>query len=172
MTTAKILIVEDSETRRAIYREMLGKEGYTIVEAVDGEEGVKLAKIESPDLIIANLAMSKMDGFQMVDIIKKNENTKYIPVICISATYKDMASKLRALCDAGAEEYFYMPENIEDLIIKVQVMLRIRKLYLDLLEKNKQLKIFNSVAVDRELKMVELKKKVKKLEEELTRYKK
>ena len=172
MAPAKILIVEDSETKRAMYKEMLSKEDYIIIEAHDGEEGVEKATAESPDLIIADLAMPKMDGFQMVKIIKKNDNTKYIPIICISATYKDMASKMRALSEAGAEEYFYMPENIEELMAKVHVMLRIRKLYLDLLEKNKQLKIFNDVAVDRELKMVELKKKVKHLEEELTRYKK
>ena len=65
-----------------------------------------------------------------------------------------------------------MPENIEELSTKVMVMMRIRKIYLELLEKNKQLKIFNEAAVGRELKMVELKQKVKKLEEELVKYKK
>lgn len=172
MAQEKILVVEDSETKRAIYREMLGKEGFQVVEAHDGEEGVKMANSESPDLIIADLAMPKMNGFQMVEVIKKSDKTKYIPVICISATYKDIASKMKALSEAGAEEYFYMPENIDDFLVKVRVMLRVRKLYLELLEKNKQLKIFNEAAVDRELKMVELKKKVKNLEEEIARYKK
>lgn len=172
MAETKILIVEDSATKRAIYKEMLIKEGYKVFEALDGEEGVKKARQESPDLIIADLAMPKMNGFQMVEAIKKDDNTKYIPVICISATYKDIASKLKALSEAGAEEYFYMPENLEDLMVKVKVMLRVRRLYMELLEKNKQLKIFNDAAVDRELKMVELKKKVKSLESELARYKK
>lgn len=172
MANGKILIVEDSSTKRAIYKEVLGKEGYTIIEASDGEEGIEKAASETPDLIITDLAMPKVDGFRLVEVIKRQENTKYIPVICISATYKDIASKMKALCDAGAEEYFYMPENIDDLKVKVQVMLRVRKIYMDLLEKNKQLKIFNTAAVDRELKMLELKKKVKKLEDELARYKK
>lgn len=171
MKPAKILIVDDSDTKRAIYKEILAKEGYAIVEAMDGEEGVKKAKTESPDLIIADLAMPKIKGFEMVDIIKKDESTKYIPIICISATYKDMISNIGALCEAGAEEYFYMPENIDELKVKVQVMLRVRRLYLDLLEKNKQLRTFNTAAVDRELKMVELKERIKKLEEELARHK-
>jgi response regulator RpfG family c-di-GMP phosphodiesterase len=143
-----------------------------VIEARDGEEGIKKAKTQMPDLIIADLAMPKLNGFQMVEMIKKDEMTKYIPIICISATYKDISSKLRALYEAGAEEYFYMPENIADLEIKVKVMLRIRKLYLDLLEKNKQLKVFNDAAVGRELKMVELKNEIKRLREELAKNKK
>lgn len=171
MGAIKILIVEDSDTKRAIYKEMLEKEGYTVVEAIDGEDGIKKARTESPDVIIADLAMPKMNGFKMVEAIKTNENTKYIPVICVSTTYKDLASKLKALTEAGAEEFFYMPENMSELSVKVQVMIRIRRIYLELLEKNKQLKIFNDAAVGRELKMVELKNKVKKLEEELAKYK-
>jgi DNA-binding NtrC family response regulator len=92
-------------------------------------------------------------------------------VICISATYKDIASKIKGLCEVGAEEYFYMPENVEDLLMKVKVMLRVRNLYIDLLEKNKQLKIFNDAAVGRELKMTQLKDEIKKLKEELDKRK-
>ena len=172
MAKEKILIVDDSATKRAIYKDVLVKEGYTIIEAADGEEGFKRTRTEFPDLIIADLAMPKMDGFKMIEMVKRDEHAKYVPIICISATYKDIASKLKVLCDAGAEEYFYMPENIDDLKAKVQVMLRVRKLYTDLIEKNKQLKIFNDAAVDRELKMVDLKKKIKVLEEELAKYKK
>jgi len=168
----KILVVDDSATKRALYRGMLEKEGYNIVEAKDGEEGVRKARSESPDLVIADLAMPKMDGFKMIEMIKKDEKGKYVPVICVSATYKDIESKVKVLMDVGAEEFFYMPENIDELLLKVQVMLRIRKVYMELLEKNKQLQIFNKSAVDRELKMVELKDKIRDLEEEIKRYKK
>jgi DNA-binding response OmpR family regulator len=168
MSEIKILIVDDSATKRALYRGMLEKEGYEIIEARDGEEGMNKAKAEFPDIIIADLAMPKMDGFKM---IKKDENGKFIPIICVSATYKDVASKMKALIEAGAEEFFYMPENVNELLIKVRVMVRIRKIYLELLEKNKQLQIFNRAAVDRELRMVELKDKIKDLEEEIKRYK-
>ncbi len=172
MKKTKILIVEDSPTKRAVYKEMLEDGGYEIIEARDGEEGLNKAKTESPDVIIADLAMPKIDGFKMVEMLKKDEITKYIPVICVSATYKDLESKFKVLISSGAEEFFYMPENMKELLVKVQVMSRIRSVYLDLLEKNKQLKIFNASAVDRELKMVELKNKIKKLEEELAKYRK
>ncbi len=171
MSDIKVLIVDDSATKRALYKGMLEKEGYKIIEAYDGEEGLNKARTESPDLIIADLAMPKMDGFTMIEAIKKDPSGKMIPVICVSATYKDIESKMKALIEAGAEEFFYMPENINELLVKVQVMVRIRKIYLELMEKNKQLQIFNKSAVDRELKMVELKEKVRGLEEEIKRYK-
>ena len=172
MADIKILIVDDSATKRALYREILEKEGYKVVEAKDGEEGFNKARTEFPDVVIADLAMPKMDGFKMVEMIKKDETTKFIPVICVSSTYKDIESKLKALMDAGADEFFYMPENMNELIVKVRVMVRIRKVYLELLEKNKQLQVFNKSAVDRELKMVELKNKIKDLEEEIKRHRK
>ncbi|MCX5665613.1 MAG: response regulator [Candidatus Omnitrophica bacterium] len=171
MSEIKILIVDDSATKRALYNGMLEREGYKIIEAHDGEEGLNKSRTESPDIIIADLAMPKMDGFQMITAIKKDEKGKMIPIICVSATYKDIESKMKALIEAGAEEFFYMPENISELLVKVQVMVRIRKIYMELMEKNKQLQIFNKSAVDRELKMVELKEKVRSLEEEIKRYK-
>jgi response regulator RpfG family c-di-GMP phosphodiesterase len=113
-----------------------------------------------------------MDGIEMVKAVKNDEKTKYVPMICVSATYTDIAHKMRALLDAGAEEYFYLPQTREELLIKVEVMMRIRKLYIDLLEKNRQLKTFNDAAVGREMKMIELKEKIKSLEKELAKYKK
>lgn len=74
---------------------------------------------------------------------------------------------MKALLEAGAEEYFYMPQDKEELIAKVSVMLRIRNIYVELLEKNKQLKQFNEAAVGRELKMIELKEKIVELEKKL-----
>ena len=167
MSEIKILIVDDSVTKRTLYRGMLEKEGYIVIEAHDGQEGFDKAKNESPDIIIADLSMPKVDGFKMVEMVKKDGQGKFIPIICVSATYKDSASKIKALIDAGAEEFFYRPENVDEFLIKVRIMIRIRKLYLELLEKNRQLEIFNRAAVDRELKMVELKDKIRKLEEEI-----
>ena len=172
MSEIRVLIVDDSATKRALYKEMLEKEeGYVIIEAKDGEDGLNKARTGSPDIIIADLAMPKMDGFKMIEAIKKDENGKFIPVICVSATYKDIESKMKVLIEAGAEEFFYMPENTNELLVKVQVMTRIRRLYLELIEKNKQLQIFNKAAMDRELRMVELKDKIRSLEEEIKRYK-
>jgi response regulator RpfG family c-di-GMP phosphodiesterase len=113
-----------------------------------------------------------MDGFEMIKAMKREEAIKFIPVICVTATYKDLSSKLKVLLDCGAEEFFYSSENVDELLVKVVVMMRIRKIYLELLEKNKNLKEFNEVCVDRELKLMELMRKVQKIEQELAKFKK
>lgn len=172
MATARILIVNDSQTQLGIYKKTLEDAGYEVLSAENGREGLLRLRSEMPDLVIADLAMPVMDGFEMIKNIKSDEKTRYIPVICISANYTDLASKLKVLVEIGAEEYFYSPEATEELLAKVTVMLRIRQIYRDLLEKNKALKTFNDAAVGREMKMVELKKRVKQLEQELSAYKK
>lgn len=168
----KILIVGDSATKRALYRGVLEKEDYEIVEARDGEDGLNKSETESPDIIIADLAMPKMEGFKMVETIKKSEKGRLIPTMCVSAICGDMTSKIKILIEDGAEEFFCMHDDMNELVIKVQVMVRIRKLYLELLEKNRQLQIFNKAAMDRELRMVELKDRIRSLEEDLERCKK
>jgi DNA-binding response OmpR family regulator len=170
MRETRILIVDDSAAKRALYKDMLEKEGYKTIEAKDGIEGLYKANTEYPDIIIADLTSPKMDGFKTIELIKADESGKFIPIICVSATYKDIESMIRALIEAGVEEFFYAPDKINELLMRVQVMVRVRKVYLELLEKNKQLKIFNKAAVDRELKMVELKDKIRGLEEEKKRY--
>ena len=167
MSIKKILVVDDSETQRNIYREILENNGYKVEVATNGIEGLAAARSTKPDVIITDISMPKMDGIEMVRNIKKNEETRYIPVICASATFQDLETKMIALLDAGAEEYFYMPQDKQELLTKVSVMLRIRHIYDELLEKNKQLKQFNDAAVGRELKMIELKDKVAELEKKL-----
>lgn len=171
MTREKILLVEDGTAKETIYRETLEKSGYEILDAKNGIEGMNMAQKNSPDVIIADLVTCKTDNFDLIEALKKNEKTKYMPIICISRTYKDIKSKLKALTESGVEEFFYMPEHTAELLVKVQVMIRIRKIYLELLEKNRQLVVFNRAVIDRELKMTELKDRVKALEAKLTRYK-
>ena len=167
MKAKKILVVDDSQTQRTIYTEILKDHGYEVYTANDGVKGLEAARKTQPDVIITDISMPEMDGIEMVAKLKRDETTKYIPVICASATFQDLETKMRALLEAGAEEYFYMPQDKQELLAKVQVMLRIRKIYAELLEKNSQLKQFNDAAVGRELKMIELKDKIAELERKL-----
>lgn len=168
----KILLVDDSSTRRMIVKEILKEAGYEIFEAQDGVEGLKKAQVEDPDLIITDIQMPNMDGMEMVQLLKSKEETKYIPIICTSATYQDLEHKYQALMESGAEEYFYATQEENELLAKVKVMMRIRKIYLTFIEQNKELKQFNELVVEREIKMIELKDRVKQLEEELAQYRK
>jgi DNA-binding response OmpR family regulator len=172
MGKAKILVVNDSLAQRAIFKDVLEENGYSVVEAGDGKEGIAKTRAESPDVIITDVSMPNMDGLQMIRLLKSEDRTKYIPIICVSATFQDLATKLRALTEVGAEEYFYVPQNTGELIAKVTVMLRIRKIYKDLISQNKALKEFTDACVVKDFEIIDLKKKVAGLEAELKKYKK
>lgn len=81
---AKILIVEDDKFLRELISQKIIKEGYEVLDAVDGEEGVQKAQAERPDLILLDLILPGMDGFEVLRKIKEDEGTNTIPVIILS----------------------------------------------------------------------------------------
>jgi DNA-binding response OmpR family regulator len=81
---AKILIIEDEAAFRTFYRDMLEAAGYNILEAEDGEAGWTLAKSEQPNLILLDLVLPKLSGFDLLRSVKRNPETKDIPVIIMS----------------------------------------------------------------------------------------
>ncbi|MCH7551991.1 response regulator [Patescibacteria group bacterium] len=81
---AKILIIEDDKFLRELLVKKVGSEGYEVVVATDGEEGLKMAKEENPSLILLDLILPAMDGFEVLRRIKEAEETKHIPVIILS----------------------------------------------------------------------------------------
>lgn len=172
MASARILVVNDSDAQRAMYKDVLEGNGYIVTEARDGREGLQRVKTDKPDIIISDIQMPHIDGLQMTKILKTDETTKYIPIICVSATFQDMETKLKALLEAGAEEYFYVPDNTKELLAKVAVMMRIRKIYVDLMGQNKALKEYTDACVAKEFELMQLKKQVAELESELKKYKK
>ena len=100
---AKILIIEDDKFLRELLVKKVGSEGYEVVVATDGEEGLKMAKEEKPNLILLDLILPAMDGFEVLRQIKEAEETKHIPVIILSNLGQkediDKAVKL------GAQDY-------------------------------------------------------------------
>ena len=81
---ATILIVDDSKTAIAILTKVLEPTGYSIISGVNGEEGIEMAKIHQPDLILMDVIMPGLNGFQATRILRKEETTKHIPIIIIS----------------------------------------------------------------------------------------
>jgi len=111
---AKILLVEDDNNLREIYEARLQAEGYDIVSARDGEEALTIAMKERPDLIISDVMMPKISGFDMLDIIRSTEETKNVKVIMMTALSqaedKERASKL------GADRYLVKSQvTLEDV---------------------------------------------------------
>jgi len=114
----KILIVEDIEDNRQILRDLLGAAGYTIVEAQDGAEGVAKATEHKPDLILMDIEMPVMDGYEATRRIKGDPALKAIPVIAVTsyALTGDEDSARAAGCDG----YIAKPYSPRQLLARVR----------------------------------------------------
>jgi two-component system, cell cycle response regulator DivK len=114
----RILIVEDQEDNRAILRDLLSQAGYELIEAVDGAEGVKLAQDEHPDLILMDIQLPVIDGYEATRRIKGTEGLKLIPIIAVTSyALSGDEAKARA---AGCDGYVTKPFSPRDLLAKVR----------------------------------------------------
>ncbi|MGH7141924.1 MAG: response regulator [Candidatus Saccharimonadales bacterium] len=112
---AKILLVEDDNNLREIYEARLQAEGYAIVTAQDGEEALVVAKAEKPDLIISDVMMPRISGFEMLDILRNTEELKYVKVIMLTALGQ-AEDKTRAT-SLGADRYLVKSQvTLEDIV--------------------------------------------------------
>lgn len=109
ITAPKILIVEDNQDNRELIVKALRINGYKLIEAIDGEEAIEKAKSERPDLILMDLFIPKIDGYEVTRRLKGNDEFKNIPVIaCTAHAMKgDMEDALAAGCDG------YIPKPID-----------------------------------------------------------
>jgi two-component system cell cycle response regulator DivK len=96
-----ILLVEDNEDNRIIYATALRFSGYEVVEAITGTEGVRLARSVRPDLILMDISIPELDGWQATAILKADETTAHIPIIAVTAhaLHDDEARSIQAGCD-------------------------------------------------------------------------
>jgi len=99
----KILFVEDESALQETFKDFLNQEGYQIVSALDGEIGLRLAKTEKPDLILLDLILPKKDGFEVLEELKKEEETKDIPVIVL--THLEEMEDVQKAIELGARDY-------------------------------------------------------------------
>jgi len=121
-TSAKILIVEDNQVIRQELLDVMEMEDYQVVEAKDGDEGIKLAKEKLPDIIVSDMLMPNKNGLEMMKEIKSNPFTENIPFIFLSA----LSDKeyIRNTLDLGAEDYLTKPISTEDLLLAIKLKLR------------------------------------------------
>ena len=114
----KILLVEDNEDNRMIYRTILAHHGYEVIEAVDGEEGVERARSELPDLILMDVSIPKMDGWQATRTLKVDSATAHIPIIALTA--HAMASDREKAVEAGCDGYLAKPVEPRRVVEEVR----------------------------------------------------
>jgi two-component system cell cycle response regulator DivK len=124
MARKKILVVDDTEWNRDLLVQLLEDE-YEIIEAVDGGDGVKKAEQEKPNLILMDLGMPIMDGWEATRKIKANSELKHIPVIAV--TSHAMVGDKRTARDAGCDDYMAKPINEDELMRKVKKYLDIER---------------------------------------------
>ncbi len=118
---ARILIVDDSPTEVHVLKTMLEKNGFQTISANSGEEGIEVAKKEKPDVILMDVVMPGLNGFQATRQLTKNQETSAIPVIIV--TTKDQQTDRVWGLRQGAKDYVTKPAQETDLVGKIQSVL-------------------------------------------------
>jgi phosphoserine phosphatase RsbU/P len=132
-----ILIVDDSVDNRQLLFRTLGRADYEIIEAADGQEGLARAAEHLPELILLDIVMPELDGYQVCEALKKDSRTADIPVIFLSAK-TETKDKIKGL-EIGGVDYITKPFDRGEVLARVQTQLKIRHLMKDLLDKQKRL---------------------------------
>ena len=117
----RILIVEDDELNRDSLRRLLRRRGYDIVVAVDGNEGVEVARAEAPDLVLMDMSLPGIDGWEATRRLKDDPETRATPIIALTA--HAMASDRDKALAAGCDDYDTKPIDLERLLPKIQALL-------------------------------------------------
>ena len=117
----RILIVEDTEDNRQIMRDLLSSAGYELIEAQTGEDGVAMAKTHRPDLILMDIQLPVIDGYEATRRIKKDPDLRRIPIIAVTSyALSGDEAKTRA---AGCDGYVAKPFSPRELLLKVRQLL-------------------------------------------------
>ncbi len=121
MASRKILLVDDSETVLQMEQMILAKSSYELILARDGEEGVAKALAIQPDLILMDVVMPKMDGFEAVKRLRGNAQTRSVPIVMV--TSKAEAESMEAGYQNGCSDYIIKPIDQLELVTKVKNLL-------------------------------------------------
>lgn len=121
MTAKKILLVDDSTTILMMEKIILRSDPYVVITATNGEEAVRAAVSEQPDLILLDVVMPKMNGFEACRLIRENEASKHIPIIMV--TTRGEAEHVETAWLSGCSDYVMKPINANELLAKVRNIL-------------------------------------------------
>jgi two-component system cell cycle response regulator DivK len=107
MTLATILIVEDHDSNRALVERVLSEYGYCLLTALDGREAIEIATLEHPDLILMDMKLPRMDGYQATRMLKQQSTTADIPIVALTA--QAMEGDRQKALEAGCDGYISKP---------------------------------------------------------------
>ena len=120
----KILLVEDNEMNRDMLSRRLVKRGYEVVIAVEGEQGVALARTDSPDIVLMDMSLPVLDGWEATRRLKSDPATRQIPIIALTA--HAMAGDREKAREAGCDDFDTKPVELPRLLSKIEGLLQKR----------------------------------------------
>ncbi len=120
---AKILIVEDNEMSRDMLSRRLARRGYDVHVASDGIQGLAVARAQSPDLILMDMSLPRMDGWEVTRLLKAESSTSHIPIIALTA-HALLSDRDKAFA-AGCNEYDTKPVEFQRLLSKIEGLLSV-----------------------------------------------
>jgi CheY-like chemotaxis protein len=118
---AKILLVEDNEMNRDMLSRRLERRGYQVVIAVDGQQGVDMARTQGPDLVLMDMSLPVLDGWEATRRLKGEADTRAIPIIALTA--HAMAGDREKAMEAGCDDYDTKPIELPRLLGKIEELL-------------------------------------------------
>jgi DNA-binding response OmpR family regulator len=121
-TPPRILVVDDESDLVSVLRFGLEAEGFRVIDAGDGEEGLKKARDERPDLMVLDLMLPKMDGYKVCRALKFDDRYRAMPIIILSA--RSGAQDRQLALDMGADEFVTKPYDMQDLVRRARTLLK------------------------------------------------
>ncbi len=134
---SKILIVDDLSVNVQLQKTVLSAKGYEVAVARNGLEALQKVELDPPDLILLDIMMPTMDGFEVCKRLKNNEGTRFIPIIIVTAL-DEVEDKIKGI-EAGADDFIIKPFNKHELLARVKSLLRIKHLHDQLEDKVREL---------------------------------
>ncbi len=121
MTPRKIVMIEDSKAASGVLKEVLAAEGYAVMHASDGVSGLALARRERPDLILLDLLLPKLNGYEVCNALMRDNLTRHTPVLIISTL--DTPESMEKAKQCGARNFMKKPYNLDDLLREIKRLL-------------------------------------------------
>lgn len=120
----RILIIEDDPSVQDVLGQLLVRDGLEVLSAGDGAGGVRLAIAENPDLILLDVNLPDMDGFEVCTRLKAEPRTRHIPVVILTAEAREVGQRVRGL-ESGADDYLFKPISGKVLVARILSILKV-----------------------------------------------
>ncbi|NOQ98234.1 MAG: response regulator, partial [Calditrichae bacterium] len=134
---SKVLVVDDSQESVDLLEYFLKPAGYKIIKARDGAEALDIVEKDPPDIILLDIMLPKVNGYEVCEKLKKRQSTFHIPIIMITVL-KELKDKIKAL-EAGADDFLSKPFDSVELLTRVKSLLRIKYYHDEIIKRNQEL---------------------------------